>query len=237
MGRCDARYPAQSIEQACAIQALRERFRKDELVGWYLWFAGYQVDDCFWKPHLLRAARSFETVRRKAAAVLDSDIDAEFDQFVLKLRTDKIDSKAMRNIRKDAGTNLNALADILLQIACGQKIEVVSKSDLEALGPILKPVFGKTAPGVIIEELNKVALINSFGGAVRFVETQGTVLVDDARAVVASLIQATGPAIALRRAAHILDDKPLVQAGLILALAMVRKRSNKLESGPRRTGY
>lgn len=57
-------YPVITVRQIAAIVALKRHHRNSAVLGWELWWQGYEVDEKHWRPELETVARTVDRLRR-----------------------------------------------------------------------------------------------------------------------------------------------------------------------------
>ena len=76
-------YPAVAYPQAMALAELLKRDRSFPVVGWELWWRGYEVGDAHWRPHLASSAATLDDVLPRLKSILvppDEATDPETDE-------------------------------------------------------------------------------------------------------------------------------------------------------------
>ena len=73
-------YPTGSASQAVAIARLLAEKEKFEVVGWRLWMMGYEVEERYWRPHLIQVTLQF---RNFLAALIRIERKYELENFTI----------------------------------------------------------------------------------------------------------------------------------------------------------
>ena len=114
----EVRYPVGTAQQAVAIVQLLAVKDKFDFVGWNLWLQGYLVEDRYWRPILINAAR---LIRRTTAYVrlmemkTQHDNSTIYEKFEVKNFANSPIYKALSSLKPDARAYvLTTFADIAL---------------------------------------------------------------------------------------------------------------------------
>jgi len=97
-------YPESAFEQAKAIHAALQIDRNLDSVGWRLWWAGFEVDERYWRPALYDTAAWADTILEMIRHYLDPVDGSERDDDALAEEFDRILDAAFEVLSKNTAT-------------------------------------------------------------------------------------------------------------------------------------
>jgi hypothetical protein len=125
-------YPAGTGRLLLALCAIRTRERRLPLVGWQLWWNGYDVPSEQIKSFLLRFLSRYDSFARELLPA--GDLSTRGLALVEALAHQRLDEKGMRRVRKRVGRrNFPSFMRLVLQLASGSFMDWADEDDPKIL--------------------------------------------------------------------------------------------------------